>query len=174
MHCAWLTSNFLRVFKILQIKEWGSSFWGEPTLEKVWIIWSPRLCFHFKSFMDPNFSSFIIFQCILLDSGVLFSEFSNFYKLPRGDLISGRNQFWRKSELFGPPILYSNFKSFKYGISSSFIRFQCILHDSAVVFSESWNFYKLNRGDLISGGHQFCRMCELFVPTFCISILKLF
>ena len=154
MHCTWFTSTFLRVFKFQQIKEWGSNFWGEPILQKVWIIWSPLLRFHFKSSMDPNFSSFIIFQCILLDSGVLFWEFSNFYKLPRGDLISGRNQFWRKSELFGTPIVYFNFKSFKNGISSSFIRFQ-------------WG-----RGTKFLRGNQFCRKSEWFGPPFCIFILK--
>ena len=110
MHSAWLTSTFCRVFKFLQIKEGGPNFWGEPILQKVWIIWSPLLYFNFKSFLDP--------------------------------------------------------------ISSSFIAFQCILHDSGVLFEESWNLYKLKRGDLISGGNQFCRMSELFGPSFCISILK--
>ena len=110
MHSAWFRSTFLRVLKFLQIKEGGPNFWGEPILQKVWIIWSP--------------------------------------------------------------LLYFNFRSFKYRISSSFIRFQCILHDSGVLFSEPWNFYKLKRGDLISGGNQFCRMSELFGPPFCISILK--
>ena len=89
-----------------------------------------------------------------------------------GDLISGGNQFCRESELFGPPFLYLNFKSFVEPNSSSFIRFQCIVHDSGVLFTESWNSYKLKRGDLISGGSQFCRKCELFGPPFFISVLK--
>ena len=103
MHSAWFRSTFLRALKFLQIKEGGPNFWGEPILQNVWIIWSPLLYFNFKSFMDPNSSSFIRFQCILHDSGVLFSESWNFYKLKRGDLISRGNQFCRKSELFGPP-----------------------------------------------------------------------
>ena len=103
MTVVWFRSTFLRILKFLQIKEGGSNLWGEPILHKVWIIWSPLLYFNFKSFMDPNSSSFIRFQCILHDSGVLFSESWNFYKLKRGDLISGGNQFCRKSELFGPP-----------------------------------------------------------------------
>ena len=103
MHSAWFRSTFLRVLKFLQIKEQGPNFWGEPILQKVWIIWSPLLYFNFKSFLDPNSSSFIRFQCILHDSGVLFSESWNFYKLKKGDLISGGNQFCRKCELFGPP-----------------------------------------------------------------------
>ena len=110
MHFVWFRSTSLRVFKFLQIKEGGPNFWGEPILQKVWIIWSPLLYLNFKSFVDPDSSSFIRFQCILHDSGVLFSESWNFYKLKRGDLISGWNQFCRKSELFGPPFCISILK----------------------------------------------------------------
>ena len=53
--------------------------------------------------MDPSSLSFIRFQYILHDSGVLFPESSNFYQLKIEDLISGGNQFRRKSELFGLP-----------------------------------------------------------------------
>ena len=110
MHSAWFRSTFLRVLKFLQIKEGGPNFWVEPILQKVWIIWSPLLYFNFKCFQDLNSLSFIRFQCILHDSGVLFSEPWNFYKLKRGDLISGGNQFCRKSELFGPPFCISILK----------------------------------------------------------------
>ena len=84
MDSAWFRSTFLRVFKFLQIKEEGSNFWGKPILQKVWIICSPHLYFNFKSFIDQNFLSFIRFQWILHDSGVLFPDSSNFYKLKRG------------------------------------------------------------------------------------------
>ena len=110
MHSAWFRSTFLRVLKFLQIKEGGPNFWGEPILQKVWIIWSPLLYFNFKSFLDPNSSPFISFQCILYDSGVLLSGFSNFYKLKRGNLISGGDQFSRMSELSGPPFCISILK----------------------------------------------------------------
>ena len=110
MHSAWFRSTFLRVLKFLQIKEGGPNFWGEPILQKVWIIWSPLLYLNFKSFVDPDSSSFIRFQCILHDSGVLFSESWNFYKLKTGDLISRGNQFYRKSELFGSPFCISILK----------------------------------------------------------------
>ena len=103
MNFAWFRSTFLRLLEFLQIKEVGSNFLGEPILQEVWLPWSPFLYFNFKTFMDPNYLPYIRFQCILYDSGVLFSEFWNFYKLRRGDLISGGNQFCRKSELFGPP-----------------------------------------------------------------------
>ena len=70
-------------------------------------------------------------------------------------------------------LLYFNFKNFLDPNSSSFIRFQGILHDSGVFFSEFWNFYKLKNGDLISGGKLFSKKCELFYPPpFCILILK--
>ena len=102
MHSAWFRSTFRRVLKFLQIKEVGPNFWVEPILQKVWIICSPILYFNFKSFMHPNFSSFIRFQCILHDSGVPFPESSNFDKLKRSDPVSGGNQIWRNSELFIP------------------------------------------------------------------------
>ena len=103
MHSAWFSSTFFRVLKFLQIKQGGLNFWAQPIFQKVRIIWSPLLYFNFKSFMDANFLSFIRFQCIFYNSGVLFSEFWNFYILKRGDLISAGNQFCRKSELFGLP-----------------------------------------------------------------------
>ena len=111
MNSAWFRSTFRRVSKFLKIKEGGANFWGEPILQKVWIIWSPLLYFNFKSFMDPNSSSFIRSQCILHDGGVLLWESWNFYKLKtRGNLISGGKQFCRKSKLFGPPFCISVLK----------------------------------------------------------------
>ena len=44
------------------------------------------------------------------------------------------------------PILYFNFKSFMEPSSLSFIRFQCILHGSRVLFLEPWDFHKLKCG----------------------------
>ena len=110
MHSAWFRETFLRVFKVLRIKEWGPNFWREPILQKVWIIWFPLMYFNFKSFLDPTSSSFMRLQCILHDSGVLLRESWNFYKLESEDLISGGNQLCRMSELFGPPFCISVFK----------------------------------------------------------------
>ena len=129
-------------------------------MQKVWIICSlPQpstppphhlLYLIFKSLKNPNSLYFIRFQCILLYSAVCFSEFWNFNKLKRGDQIYWGDQFCRKSELFPPPphslLLYFNFKIFKEPNSLSFIRFQCTLHDSGVLFSESSNFCKLRGG----------------------------
>ena len=110
MHSAWIRSTFRRVLKFGRIKERGANFWGEPTLQNVWIIWSPLLYFNMQSSMDPNFPSLIWFQSILHESGRFFSESWNFYKLKRGDLISVGNQFCRMSELFGPPFCISILK----------------------------------------------------------------
>ena len=149
MHSVWFRSTFLRASKFLQIQEGGPNFWGEPILQKVWIIWSPLLYFKFKSFQDPNSSSFIRFQCILHDSGVLFSDSSNIYKLKRGGTNFWGKPILQKVWIIWSPLRYFKFKSFLNLNSSSFIKFQCILHDSGVIFSESWNFYKLKRGDPI-------------------------
>ena len=110
MPSAWFRSTFFRVLKFLQIKVEAANLWGESILHEVWIIWSILLYLNFKSFVDPNSLSFIRFQLILHDSGVLFSESWNFYKLKRLDLISGRNQFCSKSELFGPTFCISILK----------------------------------------------------------------
>ena len=122
--------------------------------------------------MDPNSLSFIRFQYILHDSGGIFSKSWNFCKLRRRDLISQVTQFCKNSQLFRLPLLHLNFKSFVDPNSSSFIRFQCIFHDSGLFFWQAWHFYKLKKGDLISGLNQFYRKFELFSPSFCISVLK--
>ena len=168
MRCSWFKSTFLRVFKFLQIKEGGSNFWGEPILQNIWIICSPLLYFDFKSFLDPNSSSFIRFQCILHDSGVLFSESWNFYKLKRGDLISGGNQFCRMSELFGPPFCISILRVLWTQILRHSLDFSpfCMNQEDfpqSTEISSNWR-----------GRNQFCRISELFGPPFCISILKVF
>ena len=49
----------------------------------------------------------------------------------------------QKIWIIWPSFLYFLLKSFADPNSLSFIRFQCILHDSGVPFSESWNIYKL-------------------------------
>ena len=66
------SGGLFSVLKFLQIKEGGPNFLGEPISQNVWIIWSPLLYFNLKSFLDQNSLTFIAFQCILHDSGVLF------------------------------------------------------------------------------------------------------
>ena len=89
----------------------------------------------------------------------------------------GGPNFWgkpilQKAWIIWSPLLYFNFKVFIHPNSLSFLRFQCILHESGVFLADSWNFLKIKRWDLISGGNQFCTKSELFRPLFCISISK--
>ena len=104
-----------------------------------------------------------------------------FLKIKEGGIISWGEPVLQSGWIILSPLLYFNFKSFNNPISSSFIRLQCILHNSGVSFSDLWNFHKLKRGDQISGENQFYRTnftepiqtkFELFGPPFCISILK--
>ena len=149
---------------------------GEPILQNVWIIWSPILHFNLKGCIDPN--SFIHY--ISMYYARFRSTFLTVFKFLQTK--NGRPNFWREPILpnvwiIWSAFLYFNLKSSRDLNSSSFIRFQSLFHESAVLFSESWNFYKLKRGrggggDLISGRNQFCRISELFGPPFGISILK--
>ena len=165
MYSGWWTSTFLRVLKFLQVKEGYLIFVGTNFTESLnYVI--PLLYLELKSVMDPNSLSFIRSQCILDDGGIPFSESWNFYKLKRGKPIL--QKVWINSS----PFLYWNSKGFVDPKSLSFIRFQCILHDSGVLFSESRNCYKLRRGNLISRGNQFCRKSELFSALFCIWISR--
>ena len=135
MHFVWFRSTCLRVFKFVQIKEGAFNFWGKPSFENVWFIWSSLLYLDPKTPMDPNSSSFIRFQSILHERARLFSESWNFYKLKRVDLISGGNQILQSVWFIWSALLYFNFKSFLDPNSSSFIRFPCILFHSGVLLS---------------------------------------
>ena len=145
MHSARFRNTFLRVLKFLQIKEEDLISEANQFCRKSELFGPPLLYFDLTSFEDPNSSSFIRFLCILHDSGELFSEPWNFSKLKSGDLISGGESILQKVWIIWSPFLYFNFKSFMDPKWSPFIRFQCILHDSEVLFSESCNFYKLKR-----------------------------
>ena len=141
----------------------------EPNRQNGWIIRSPLLYFNFRNLKEPNSWSFIRFQCILYDSAVLFSGFWNFLKLKRGGLIYCWEPILQNSWIICSPLLYFNFRNLKDPNSSSFIRFQCILHDSAVLFPNFWNLLKLKRS-LFFGGTNSAEL--LFGPPFCISILE--
>ena len=101
-------------------------------------------------------------------------DFQNFNKLKMGDLISwGGGPILQNGWIIRSPLLYFNFTSLKGPTPPSFIRFQCIVLDSAALFTTFEKFFKLNRGDLISGGNQFCRSTELFGSPYCILIWKI-
>ena len=102
----WFRSTSHRVFKIVQIKEGGFNFWGEPIFQNLWIIWSPLLYLSLKSPMDQNSSSFIRFQFILHESGRLFSDSWRFYKLRSGNLISGGTNFAEYLNYLVPPSVF--------------------------------------------------------------------
>ena len=116
------------LLKFLQIKEGAPNFLGGTILQNGGIIWSTLLYFNFKSFKNPNSSSFIRFHCILHDSGEPFSDFSSFYKLKRGGgegggLISWGEAILQNGWIIWSTLLYFNFKSFKDPNSLSFITF---------------------------------------------------
>ena len=76
---------------------WGmSELFGPPTV----------LYFDLKSSMDPNSALFSSFQSFLYESGVLFLESWNFYKLKSWYLISGWNQFCRMLHYLVPTSLF--------------------------------------------------------------------
>ena len=174
MQFVWFRSTSLRVFKFLQINEGGFNFWGEPIFQNAWIIWSPLLYFNFQSFFDPNCSPLISFQCIFLWFRSTSHRVFKILEIKEGGFNFWGEPIFQNLWIIWSPLLYLSLKSPMDQNSSSFIRYQFILHESGRLFSGSWNFYKLKRGDLISGGNQFCRMSELFGPPFCISILKVF
>ena len=111
-----------------------------------------------------------------LDSSWFRSNFLKVFKFPKikemGPNFLGVSISAEPLNYLVPHHLHFNFRSFKGLNSPSFIRFHCVLHHSRLLFSESWSFYKLKRGDLISWGEQFFRMAQLFGLLFCISILK--
>ena len=155
------------------LKTGGPNFWGAPILQKVWIIWCPLLYFNFKSFKEPNSLSFIRPQCILHDSGVLFSESWNFYKLNDGINFWGEPIF-QKVSIIWYPLLYFYFQSFVDRNYFSFIRCQYIVHVSGVLFAESWNVYKLKWVDLISGSTKVAESLNYLVPPSVFQFWKFY
>ena len=131
---------FSAFWKFIKLMRGDQIFLGEPILQNGWIIWSPPLYFNFRSLKDPNSLSFIRFQCVLHDAVVLFSGFWNFLKLKSGDLISRGKPILQKSWIIWSPVLHLKFRSLKDPNSLSCIIFECILHDSVVLFWDFWNF----------------------------------
>ena len=135
---------------------------------------NPLLFFSFKKLNDANSSSFIRFDWILHDSAVLFSYFENFLKFKRGDLISWGKPILQNGWIIWSSLLYFSFKKLNYPNSSSFIRFDWILHDSAVLFWYLENFHKFKKGDLIYwGGINYADWLNYLVPPLYINFKKL-
>ena len=110
MHCTWFMSNFLRVFKFLDIKERGSNSWRELILQNVSIIWLPILYFNLKVFLGPNSTSFITYQYIPHHWRVVFLRVSEFVQIKEWRSNFQWNQFHRNSELFAPHCCISIWK----------------------------------------------------------------
>ena len=123
----------------------GNQFWrttesfGPPL--SIWILKVSRTQFLGHSL---DFNAF----CMIQET----SDFWSFSKLKWGDLISWGEPVLQSGWIIWSPLLHLNLKSFKDPNSSLFIRFQCILHGSGVLFSEFLNFQEIKRGDLISWG----------------------
>ena len=152
MHSTWLNSSFLTFSKFPQIQEGEPNLLGEPILQNSRIIWFQLQYFNFKNLKDSNSWSLLRFQLILHPSAVLFSDFQKFLKFKRGDLISLGEPIVQNGWINWSFLLYFNFKNLKEPDSMPFNRFQCILHDSSVFFSDFQNFLKFKRGHLISWG----------------------
>ena len=164
IHSIWFSSTFLSFLIFPQIKEGGPNFLG-GTSSAEWLNYLlPLLYFNFKHLEDPNSSSFNRFQFILHDSEVLLSVFENFAKLKTEDLISSGQPILQNGCIICFHFLYFNFKHLKNPKSSSFIRFQWILHDSKVLLSVFQNLVKLKTEDLIYLGQPIlqngCIICS--------------
>ena len=114
-------------------------------------LFGPLLYFNVLSLKDKNSLSFTRVQCLVLGSAALVSSFENVLKLKRGDLISWGETILecRTAELFGPPFCISFLQVWRNQVIFSFIRFQCIVHDSAGTFIDFQNSLKLKRGEPI-------------------------
>ena len=154
------------------MKDGRPNFWVETNLQNVSIIWSPLLYFNLKSSIDPYNSSFIRFHSFLHESWLLLSESLNFWKVKRGDRISGGRPILQNVSIIWSPLLYFNFKTFLDANSSTFIRFQSFLLQSGVLFSGPRNFCKLKWGDLISRRNRLCRMSQLFGPLLYFNLKR--
>ena len=139
MDFIWFSSILVSVWKF------HNFFAGSNSAELLNYFFRP-LCFNIKHFKDPNSSSFIRVQCILHDSEVLLSFFESFLKLKRRDLISWGEEILQNDWFNWYPLLYFNIKHLKEPNSLSFIRFQCGVHDSALLLSVLWKFPQNKEG----------------------------
>ena len=110
MYSVWFRRTIVRLLKFLQIKEGDlipggnqfckmSELFGPPfSISVLNVLWTQIIC-HSLDF--NGFSVIEEYHC---------SDILNFYKLKRGALSSGWNQFGRKSELLGPPFCISILK----------------------------------------------------------------
>ena len=109
---------------------------GQPILQNSWIIWFP-LCISILKVLRTQILHHSLHLKALCMIHEYFSQtFENFHTLKRGELISWGKPILQVGWIIWFVLLYFNFKSWKDPNSLSFIRFQCILHDSGVLFSD--------------------------------------
>ena len=95
---------------------------------------------------DPNSSWFIGFDWFLHASAAFLSYFENFLKFKMVDLISWGDPTLHNDSVISSLLLYFSFKKLNDANSSSFIRFDWTLRDSALLFSYIENLFKFKSG----------------------------
>ena len=118
---------------------------GEPILQNDWIIWSPLLHSNFNN-LTTQILCHSSHTMHLHESGVLSSVVFFVAQIKEGgpNFLGKTNSAERLNYL--APLLYFNFKNLNNPNSLPLIPYQCILHESAVLFSVFWNLLKLKRG----------------------------
>ena len=108
MYFAWFRSIFLRALKFLEIKERGPNFWGEPILQNVWIIWSLFCISILKVLWTQILRHSLDFSPFCMNKEDFSQSPKNFYKLKRGDLISGETNFAESLNYLVPPSVFQS------------------------------------------------------------------
>ena len=152
-----------------------TSFLGGPNSAESMNGFVSHSLFQFSKFYGPKL--FVIHE-ISMHSPWFRSTFLRFLKflqiIETGPNFRGEPNS-QKVWIIWSPLLYFNFKNFMKPIYSSFIRFQRILYDSGVPFSDIWNRYKLKRKTYFLGGTIFAESLDCFVaspPPCFISLLN--
>ena len=172
MYSTRLSSTFSVFKNFLKWKSGDLIPWGEPILQNGWIIWSPLLCFYIRNLKHPNSSSFITFQCMLHDLAALLWVFKTFLKLKKGNLLSWEEPILQNHWVVWSPFCLSilQIRRPKFFVN---IRFQCILHDSAILFSVFRNFLKSRTGHLNTWGKPILENGRIIWSPLFLSILEI-
>ena len=99
-----------------------------------------------------------------------FLSFLKFPQIKEGEIISSGKPIFQNDWIIQSPFLYFIFRKLKDSNSLSFFTFQCVLHDSVVLFSIIWDFLKLKGGPNFWGEANSAEGLRYLVPpSFCIS-----
>ena len=152
MDSTWFNSTFLSFLKFPHIKEGGDLISWEAPICRTTKLFRPPFCISISEIWRIQL---LAFHQISMHSTWFSSTFLSSLKFPKikkggCNFLEGTNSAEWLNYLV-PPLLYLNFRNLKDPNCSS-IRFQWVLHYSAVLFSIFWNFLKWKRGELISWG----------------------